>query len=151
SSSTSAADFGVRYAAVVELDVRGGGVVRRDRPWSCFWVSVGDWCRSRRKPPPGPVLTPALHASRTRPRCRPRTPARAPLTPGTQRPGRAPSGLLGEDLPSHAERGVGRRDAAVDGRLQQDLRDLLPAEPVAQGAAHVQRELFQVAARDEGG
>src|SRR5690606_4683670 len=91
----------------------------------------------------------------------PGPPCRAPPAagPGSGPPARSPAppcsllrcGLLPDDLLGHAEGAARGRDAAVHGRLEQDLLDLVGGQAVAQGRAGVGGQLLQVTAGDQGG
>src|SRR5918994_630483 len=58
---------------------------------------------------------------------------------------------LGEDLARLLEGGVGRRDAAIDHGLEQDLADLLPGDAVAECGADVELELLLAVERGQHG
>src|SRR5215210_353899 len=61
------------------------------------------------------------------------------------------SPLFVQDALEHVEGAVRGRDAALYGRLQQHLADLLRRQPVPAGAADVQREFVETAERDQRG
>src|SRR4051794_18919461 len=68
---------------------------------------------------------------------------------GRRTPAASDRALLLERLLRHLEGCVRRRHAAVDRAVQQDLRDLVRGEPVAERRADVQRQLVEVVARHE--
>src|SRR5262245_61711971 len=59
--------------------------------------------------------------------------------------------VAGDLLLGDREGVVGGRHAEVDGRLQEDLLDLLDGQAVSSGGAHVHGELVPVVAGDERG